>query len=310
MKIPARFFGIDQNRGPKEEVRTCDRFLTDLCPVAAIRRFQHADLSLAYRSFGNGSGCIIAFHGFGRTGGDFHLFEPALGGKYTIHAFDLPFHGESPASSERAERPFTPAELRDYFIAFADHISAKKFVLIGFSLGGRVALSLLETMPDRISRAILIAPDGLKPRPWYRALASSPWGRARYRSFIARPQRVHGIAHALKRTGLLRDKMHRFIIGQTDTRPKRELLHDVWLSYRHLEVDLFDVVANLREHGIRLDMIFGEFDSVIKSRLGHKLAAYAPEVIKVHEVPLGHQLLTPEVAARVRDLLATDATRT
>lgn len=272
-------------------------------------RFNSRSIELAYRTFGSGPDSIFAFHGFGRTGQDFSVFEQALGDRFTIHAFDLPFHGESPASSERAEKPFTPAELRDYFIAFAEHISAKKFVLIGYSLGGRVALSLLETMPERISRAILIAPDGLKPRPWYRALASSQWGRARYRSFIARPQRVHGIAHALKRTGLLRDKMHRFIIGQTDTRPKRELLHDVWLSYRHIEVDLFDVIANLHEHDIRMDMIFGEFDSVIKSRLGHKLAAFAPEVIKVHEVPLGHQLLTSEVAARVRDLLATDAKR-
>ncbi len=272
-------------------------------------QFSQGQLNLSYRTFGTGALPLIAFHGFGRTGQDFSVFEQALGDRFTIHAFDLPFHGESPASSERAERPFTPVELRDYYTAFAEHIGAQKLTLLGYSLGGRVALSLLETMPERISRAVLIAPDGLKPRPWYRALASSPWGRARYRSFIARPQRVHGIAHALKSTGLLRDKMHRFIIGQTDTRPKRELLHDVWLSYRQLEVDLFDVIANLHEHGIRLDLIFGEFDSVIKSRLGHKLAAFAPEVITVHEVPLGHQLLTSEVAALVRDLLATDATR-
>lgn len=282
-------------------VHTCAR--AELRRVANPTDFQHQDLRLHYRSYGNGSAPIIAFHGFGRTGQDFSVFEQALGDRFTIHAFDLPFHGESPASSERAERPFTSAELRDYFIAFAGHIGAEKITLLGFSLGGRVALCLLETMPERISRAILIAPDGLKPRPWYRALASSPWGRARYRSFIARPKRVHGIAHALKRTGLLRDKMHRFIIGQTDTRPKRELLHDVWLSYRHLEVDLFDVVANLREHGIRLDMIFGEFDSVIKSRLGHKLAAFAPEVITVHEVPLGHQLLTTGTSELLRRVL-------
>ena len=267
--------------------------------------FTNRNLTLSFRAFGTGPGRIIAFHGFGRTGQDFSVLEHALGDRFTIYAFDLPFHGESPASSERAEKPFTPAELRDFFTAFADHLGAEKCVLIGYSLGGRVALSLLETMSERVAHAILIAPDGLKPRPWYRALASSPWGRARYRSFIARPQRVHGIAHALNRTGLLRDKMHRFIIGQTDTRPKRELLHDVWLSYRHIEVDLFDVVANLREHDIRLDMIFGEFDSVIKPRLGQKLAAFAPEVIKVHEAPLGHQLLTAEVGSLVRRVLFT-----
>jgi pimeloyl-ACP methyl ester carboxylesterase len=273
-------------------------------------RFTHANLALSHRTIGTGPTPIIAFHGFGRTGHSFTVFEPALGERFTIHAFDLPFHGESPSSSERATTPFEPGELCDYFSAFADHIGTRKFILIGFSLGGRMALSLLETMPERIAHAVLIAPDGLAPRPWYRALASSSWGRARYRSFIERPQRMHGMAKALNRTGLLQDKMHRFIIGHTDTRDKRLFLHDVWLSYRNLEVDLMDVVANLREHGIRLDMVFGEFDTVIRSKPGQKLAAHAPELIHVHKVPLGHQMLTADVAVLVRDLLATAAART
>ena len=189
---------------------------------------------------------VLAFHGFGRTGADFHVFEAALGDFATIHAFDLPFHGDSPSPSERAGQPFTPAELRDHFTAFLDHIGAEKAMLIGYSLGGRVALSLLETMPERIARAVLIAPDGLKPRPWYRRLADSPWGRARYRRFIEHPERVHFIINTLHRLGLLRDKLHRFIIGQTDSIHKRRLLHDVWLSFRHIEVDLPVLADRLR----------------------------------------------------------------
>ncbi len=258
---------------------------------------------MSYHTFGTGNATLIAFHGYGRTGEDFLVFEPDLGERFTIHAFDLPFHGNSPASSERADRPFSPRELGDFFTAFADRIGAKRTALMGYSLGGRVALSLLGTMPERISKTILIAPDGLRPRPWYRVLASSPWGRARYRSFIERPQRVHGIAHALHRTGLLHGQMHRFVIGQTDSHEKRRFLHDVWLSYRDIEPDLNEVVTRLRAHQIQLDLVFGELDPVISARPGRRIATRAPELIRVHVLPFGHRLLIPQVGKVIHHIL-------
>jgi pimeloyl-ACP methyl ester carboxylesterase len=262
--------------------------------------FSSGSIELSNRTYGHGPLPIIAFHGFGRTGKDFHVFEEALGDIATIHAFDLPFHGESPSPSERADTPFEPAELRDYFSAFAESIGAKQFVVMGYSLGGRVALSLLETMPERIARAVLIAPDGLKKKPWYRALASSSWGRSHYAGFLERPQRVQWIIRMVHRLGMINEKMERFLSGQIATREQRQLVHDVWLSFRHIEVDLFDVVEHVREKRIPVDLIFGEYDSVIRPGTGKKLAAYAPEVIRFHQVPQGHQLLNAAVGELLR----------
>lgn len=265
--------------------------------------FTRNQLTLAHRTYGQGPLPLLAFHGFGRTGQDFSVFERALGDRFTIHAFDLPFHGESPSPTERAQRPFEPNELRDYFTAFADSIGAEKFALMGFSLGGRFALSLLETMPERISQAILIAPDGLKTSPWYRALASSTWGRARYRSFIERPERVHRIAGMVRSTGLMNDKMHRFIIGQSDSFAKRELLHNVWLSFRRIEPDLDKVAANARKHALPITLVFGAKDSVIKPELASRLQPKAPEHITTVIVDAGHQLLTAETGNVVGKIL-------
>ncbi len=274
-----------------------------------VSYFTHGP-TLAYRSYGGGTLPVLAFHGFGRTGRDFDAFEESLGDIATIHAFDLPFHGESPSPSERADTPFEAAELRDYFTAFADSIGAKQFVLMGYSLGGRVALSLLETMPERITRAILIAPDGLKKKPWYRALASSAWGRKHYADFLDRPQRVQWIIRSVHGCGLINEKMQRFLLGQIETREQRQLVHDVWLSFRHIEVDLFDVVEHIRAKRIPLDLVFGEFDSVIKPATGQKLAAFATEVIRFHQVPQGHQLLNATVGALLRkELTAVPSTR-
>lgn len=262
--------------------------------------FTKGHITLAYRTIGRGPGPIIAFHGFGRTGEDFRVFEHAWGSHFTIHAFDLPFHGESPSPSERAIMPFEQEELRDYFTAFLDRIGAERITLIGYSLGGRIALSLLATMPERIMRAVLLAPDGLHTRPWYRVFARLHWGRKRYAHFIERPERMHGVADLLHRLHLINDRMHRFVIGQTDTRAKRQLLHDVWLSFRHIEPDLDQVAANLQRNGIMVTLVFGAKDSVIEPELARRFQPKAPERITTRIVDAGHQLLTGEIAERLR----------
>lgn len=264
-----------------------------------IAYFTHGT-TLAYRTFGHGPLVLIALHGFGRTGEDFHVLEQPLGDRCTIHAFDLHFHGHSPGYPERADAPFQPAELAGFFCAFLDSIGQERAALLGYSLGGRIALCLLERMPERFSQAFLAAPDGLKPRPWYRGLAASRFGRWAYKRFVRHPQRVHFVMDALHALRLMNDRMHRFLKGQTDSRAKRQLVHDVWLSYRMVEPDLARVAANIKAQGIRTDLFFGRHDRVIPPRLGRNLARFGPEAIAQHLLPFGHVLLTRELGEAMR----------
>jgi pimeloyl-ACP methyl ester carboxylesterase len=267
--------------------------------VDPIASFTHGPTTLAYRSYGRGAVKVFAFHGFGRTGEDFALFEPLLAERCTIHAFDLHFHGESTTPGERAHAPFTPLELAAYFNAFADHIGADQVNLLGYSLGGRIALSLLTNMPERVAQVVLVAPDGLKTRPWYRGLAASRFGRHLYGRFVEDPRRAHAIMNTLHRAGLMRPKLHHFLIGQTDTRPKRQQVHDVWLSYRLIEPDLTAAGRVLRERTIPLDLFLGRSDSVIPTHLAERLRIQAPQQVRVTVLEGGHVLLTPEFAPAI-----------
>lgn len=269
---------------------------------ASLHYFTHGP-TLAYRTYGHGPLQVLAFHGFGRTGEDFHILEESLGGLCTIHAFDLHFHGASPAYPHRAEQPFTPQELATFFTAFADQLGADRIAVLGYSLGGRMALNLLEQMPARIARAFLVAPDGLRTKPWYRGLAASQLGRWAYKRFITHPGRIHFLIDALRTLRLMNDRMHRFLKGQTDSRAKRQLVHDVWLSYRLIEPDLERVAANARAHDIPVHLFFGTFDRVIRPAFGAALQRHAPEVISHHELPFGHVLLTRELGEAMKGLL-------
>lgn len=267
--------------------------------MSMISYFTHG-VTLAYRTYGSGPLPVIALHGFGRTGADFSVLEPALAAACTIHAFDLHFHGSSPSYPERADQPFTPAELAVYFSAFVDGLKADKAIFLGYSLGGRMVLSLLETMPQRVLCAFLVAPDGLINRPWYRGLAASPTGRRLYKRFVERPARIHGIIHGLHATRLMNERMHRFLIGQTDSRAKRMLLRDVWLSYRLIEPDLEQVASQARKFSVPIHLIFGTNDRVIKPAFGNNLRKFAPELISHQELPFGHVLLTAELGEAIR----------
>ncbi|MBK8500570.1 MAG: alpha/beta hydrolase [Flavobacteriales bacterium] len=268
----------------------------------AVQYFTHGP-TLAYRTYGHGPLPMLAFHGFGRTGADFAVLEQALGDRCTLYAFDLHFHGQSPGYPERADEPFTPKELAIYFTAFADQLNAPKVLLLGYSLGGRIALSLLEQVPERIERVLLAAPDGLKTRPWYRGLATSKLGRVLYRRFVVKPTITHAIIKTLRAVRVMNERMHRFLMGQTDSRAKRQLVHDVWLSYRLIEPDLAYVAANAVAHTVPVHLFFGTHDRVIRPASGENLRKYAPKAIGQEELPFGHALLTAELGTAIRSHL-------
>lgn len=270
---------------------------------SAVSYFTHGP-TLAYRTYGSGPLPVLAFHGFGRTGADFAILQNAIGEIATLYAFDLHFHGNSPSYPDRADVPFTPRELATYFTAFADQLGAARVGLLGYSLGGRIALCLLEQVPERLQVVLLAAPDGLKTRPWYRGLAASKLGRALYKRFVNDPRTVHAIVHGLRALRLMNDRMHRFLIGQTDSRTKRQLVHDVWLSYRLIEPDLGRAASNAVASGVPVHLFFGLYDRVIPPAFGMNLRDHAPDRITQQVLPFGHALLTAELAAALRQRLS------
>ncbi len=247
--------------------------------------------NLHYRTYGSGPQHFVCFHGFSRSGGDFWFLGNSLGRRCTFHAFDLHFHGSSIGDPQRADDPFTPEEIRDFFSAFADHLDQEKINVLGYSLGGRMGLSLLETMPQRLRHAFLVAPDGLKMRPWYRGLAASAIGRSLYKSFVDKPQRFHQLVQGLRKMNVVNDRMVEFVMRHTAQKERRQLLHDVWLSYRLLEPDLRTVASKLIEHDVYAHLIFGEYDRVIPPTLGRNLKLLAPKHVSEEVLPSGHWLL-------------------
>jgi pimeloyl-ACP methyl ester carboxylesterase len=102
---------------------------------------------------------VLMLHGFGSS---LHTWEPwaeALSGRYRSIRLDLPGFGLTEPdptgdySDERAMR---------LLAALMDRLSIPRAALIGHSMGGKLAWMFAAQHPDRVSKLILIAPDGFE----------------------------------------------------------------------------------------------------------------------------------------------------
>jgi pimeloyl-ACP methyl ester carboxylesterase len=108
---------------------------------------------------------VLAIHGLGATKGSFLPTVAALGRHFRVIALDLPGFGDSdkPIGASYDARFFARA-----VIDLLDALALERAHLIGNSLGGRVALEVGLSHPDRVERLALLCPSlaWRRARPW------------------------------------------------------------------------------------------------------------------------------------------------
>lgn len=264
--------------------------------------FLFREFSLEYLRLGSGSRIIVAFHGFGRKPEDFLVFKSLLRADQSLVSVHLFMHGRSRFPEERIpDRPLEKKEFAECMAAFLDSLGAQKADLLGYSLGGKVALCLIEEMPERIGEVLLFAPDGLKINPLYKWTSTTRSGRALYRQVLHKPTLFFKSADLARWSGILSEKIHRFVLHHMDTYDKRKLVYDVWLIYREFEPDQKKIREKCDKNNIRINLVFGKFDRIIPPANGMRLlGGWRSEAL--HVVDKGHLLLSEDVAVQIKPL--------
>lgn len=102
-----------------------------------------------YRLVGQGE-VIALFHGFTSTQNTWNKLVAELSEKYQVLTIDLPGHGETRIKQGKTMRHFS-----DDFKALLDELKINKIHLLGYSMGGRTALSFAHYYPQMIQSLIL-----------------------------------------------------------------------------------------------------------------------------------------------------------
>jgi len=92
---------------------------------------------------------LVLLHGFAMHAGLFAPILPALARGHRVHAVDIPGHGRSPS--------IAPFDLSSLVEALDAAIDADPFTVIGWSLGGLIALQWALLRPARVTRLVLVA---------------------------------------------------------------------------------------------------------------------------------------------------------
>lgn len=242
---------------------------------------------IAYQVIGKGPKLMLAFHGFDEDSDKFKILQPSLGEQYTVVAIDLPFHGNTIWDEHILLAPHHLKKLvEELMIRFAK----KKISIIGYSLGGKVVMSLISLIPSKIDKVILIAPDGIKNNVWYNISTYPSLGRALFRLFINSPYPFMLLLRLLNFLKIINDGTMKIVKLRGETREKRLKVYNTWLCLRELEDNMNMIKEKMNEHHIKVYLIFGKYDPVIKPVLGKSFAEGLKQC-KLIILDKGHNLM-------------------
>lgn len=261
---------------------------------------------LHVHKLGKGPRPLLAFHGIAQTGDTcFEPLEKALGDIYTIYAFDMPFHGQSPEGSLWDEKgqpyafsvqhPLTKGAWTAFVEDFLETHQITTFDLVGFSMGGRFVLATLEAFPERIGTVYLIAADGIVEHPFYHMATRIAPIRWLYRQLLHRPAPILLLGRAAVALRLLPKGILRFVSFMLATPQRRQVIFRSWVSLRELTFDSPVLGQNAQQQGVAVWLFLGEYDPMLTPKEVVSFAKILPPE-RVVLLPSGHGRIVEKTA--------------
>jgi pimeloyl-ACP methyl ester carboxylesterase len=124
-------------------------------PLLRLQRIPLPEADVATLTIGEGRD-VMLIHGLGATKTSFYFTAAALARSgYRVHALDLPGFG---GSSKPIPAPYNPRWFANAVVGVMDALDVEHAHIVGNSMGGRVALEIGLTAPERVLGLTLLCP--------------------------------------------------------------------------------------------------------------------------------------------------------
>jgi pimeloyl-ACP methyl ester carboxylesterase len=248
-------------------------------------RYRNSDIG--YYRFGSGPKVAVCFHGYGEDAAMFGFLTKYAGNQYTFYSIDLPFHGKTLWNEGHA---FSSYDLQQIVQKITDK-NSQNLTLLGYSLGGRIALSLYQAIPEKIEKIILLAPDGLKVNFWY-WLATQTWPGNKFFAFtMKKPGWFFGLLKLMNKLKILNASIFKFVNYYIGDAEVRRLLYTRWTTLRKITPHKRCIKNHIRENKTPVRLIYGKHDRIILSSVGEKFKKGIEEYCTLSIIHSGHQVL-------------------
>jgi pimeloyl-ACP methyl ester carboxylesterase len=268
------------------------------------RILSYKNSAVNYYRFGTGPSPAICFHGYGEDGNLYGFLEKYAGSVYTFFCIDLPFHGKTQWNEGL---PFTYGDLLQiiFEIIAQNNFSEKpqasncKFSVLGFSLGGRIALSLYQAQPESIKKIILFAPDGLTVNFWYWFATQTSMGNKIFAFSMKNPGWFLGFLKVANKLGWVNASVFKFVNYYIGNKEARQLLFQRWTSLRKLKPNLIRIKTFIRQYKTQTRLLYGKYDRIILPERGEKFQKGIEEFCTLKVIDSGHQVVHENHAEQI-----------
>lgn len=243
---------------------------------------------------------VFAFHGFARPLEDFIPILQLWPEDCAFISVHLPHHGKSgpDTNSKKLDDPIEPKDLLALLteVAKSEGLRINDFDLLGYSIGGRIALSLIALEPKKWKRIVLLAPDGLKKSPFYGLTVHTLLGKAIWFAIDRNSPLVLRWANQLNRRKLISSHMHAFIAFHLSSHAMRMMVWNGWRTHRKCWPSHRKMLGAFESIEGTVDIFFGDHDRIIPVKNSHRLRKITQHLphVRFHSIPTGHGMLREE----------------
>lgn len=274
-------------------------------------RMRIGNRQVFFRIAGNGEETLLLLHGGGsdHSGFTWRYTIPALAQHYTVIALDLPGYGNSEGPDWRTATPENPVTYAENFISeFLDEMGIPQTHLMGFSMGGGIAIGYALKNPARVKRLVLVDSAGFTSRvpggfaavlaaktPLFYEISRLVMLRNRFFVKLGLRRMVHFPVHVTPE-----------LVDDIWESMKKMRMHPAWKEYTRREIDWNGLQSNYTDKLNRLYnptlVIHGEYDKMFDANTVQSAAKNIPNGIFQRFPNCGH--LTPiEYPAKFNQLV-------
>jgi len=246
-----------------------------------------------YHQYGSGKEIMLAFHGFGMRGTQFHVLEEAFAEKYTIYSFDLLFHGNTEVkdtSLSAVRKGLKPAEFGAQIEQFLNEKDISAVSLLSYSIGSRFAWALIEAIPERIRKTYFIAPDGIKPNRLLSFGERNPLINALFYKLVYSPRTVKFCLNQLYKFKYIDASLHRILDFEFGTVETRLTCYNTITYFNKLRFQKKKLAELINKYQIDCHFYFGKKDKLFPASIGSDFGKLLNKP-QMHVFDEGHELI-------------------
>jgi pimeloyl-ACP methyl ester carboxylesterase len=256
--------------------------------------------NIHYLRSGNGKKLLICFHGYGESASHFNFLSNRLKDEFTLLSIDLPFHGETDWANGSLDEKKLKAIINQ--IISQEDLPSSHIHLLGFSLGGRIALSIFEEIPESVERIVLLAPDGLKLNFWYWLSTQTVIGNRCFKWTMSSPGWFLGMLRVCNRVGLINPSIYKFVEYYIHDQQVRQELYDRWTCLRNCKPSITRVRNKINKNKTAVRLLYGKHDRIIVPSPALRFIEDLPSA-SIAILDCGHQVLHAKNADAIVEAL-------